>query len=112
MEWTIVISEVLFAGDVYSFAPASKIGEWDKIVSGHKPHPNEYIIVKGHKGGITYDTVQDIPKIQSKSLLIKKDLPAPPGEKSSLSFKIAWQQNKFLRYLDYINIKVIFVLSV
>jgi len=62
----VVISELRFAGDVYSFAPASKIGEWDKIVPGHRPHPNEYIIVNGPKGGITYDTVKESsPEIQS-----------------------------------------------
>ena len=57
----IVISELRFGGNVYSFAPASKIGEWDKIVPGHRPHPNEYIIVNYHKGGNAYDTVKTSP---------------------------------------------------
>jgi hypothetical protein len=62
----VIISELRFAGDVYSFTPSSKIGEWDKIVPGHKPHPNEYIIVNGHKGGNSYYTVKESsPIIQS-----------------------------------------------
>jgi len=56
---SVVISELRFAGDVYSFVPQTKIGEWDKIGNGHKPHPNEYIIVNYHKGGMAYDTVED-----------------------------------------------------
>ena len=56
---SVVISELRFAGDVYSFAPAPKIGEFNKIGNGHKPHPNEFIIVNGHKGGNNYYTVQD-----------------------------------------------------
>jgi flagellin-like protein len=56
---SIVISELRFAGDVYSFAPVSKIGEWNKIGMGHKPHPNEYIIVNGHNEGKNYSTVQE-----------------------------------------------------
>jgi len=54
----VVISELRFAGDVYSFTPATKIGEWNKIGNGHKPHPNEFIIVNGYKGGKNYYTVQ------------------------------------------------------
>ena len=66
----VVISELRFAGDVYSFVPTPKIGEWDKIVPGHKPHPNEYIIVNSYKAGITYNTVQDFPpEIQSGELV-------------------------------------------
>ncbi len=56
---SVVISELRFAGDVYSFTPASKIGEWNKIGMGHKPHPNEYIIVNGHNEGKSYFTVQE-----------------------------------------------------
>jgi len=55
----VVISELRLAGDVYSFVPQTKIGEWNKIGNGHKPHPNEYIIVNYHKGGMAYDTVED-----------------------------------------------------
>ncbi len=62
----VVISELRFAGDVYSFAPAPKIGEWNKIGMGHKPHPNEYIIVNAHIKGKNYDTVEgSSPEIQS-----------------------------------------------
>ena len=55
----VVISELRFAGEVYSFTPASKIGEYNKIGNGHKPHPGEYIIVNDHIGGKNYETVQD-----------------------------------------------------
>ena len=55
----VVISELLFAGNVYSFVPQTKIGEWNKIGDGHKPHPNEYIIVNGHKEGNNYYTVEE-----------------------------------------------------
>jgi len=66
----VVISELRFAGDVYSFTPTSKIGQWNKIVPGHKPLPYEYIIVNGPKGGITYDTVKDFsPEIQPGKVL-------------------------------------------
>jgi len=62
----VIISELRFAGDVYSFTPASKIGEWDKIGNGHKPHPSEYIIVNRHIEGKNYDTVEEFsPVIQS-----------------------------------------------
>ena len=62
----LVISELRLAGDVYSFVPQTKIGEWDKIGDGHKPHPNEYIIVNHHIEGKNYDTVEESsPKIQS-----------------------------------------------
>jgi hypothetical protein len=90
----IVISEILFAGDVYSFAPATKIGEWDKIVPGHKPHPNEYIIVKSPKGGITYDTVQDFPpKIQSGELVtLLLDLGHKTGMSHDYQLKITTLQ--------------------
>jgi len=56
---SVVISELRLAGDVYSFVPQTKIGEWNKIGIGHKPHPNEYIIVNYHKGGMAYDTVEE-----------------------------------------------------
>lgn len=55
----VVTSELRFAEDVYSFTPATKIGEWNKIGNGHKPHPNEFIIVNGYKGRNNYYTVQD-----------------------------------------------------
>jgi len=62
----VVISELRLAGNVYSFAPQTKIGEWDKIGDGHKPHPNEYIIVNSHIEGKNYDTVDEFsPVIQS-----------------------------------------------
>jgi len=62
----VVISELRLAGDVYSFAPQTKIGEWDKIGDGHKPHPNEYIIVNRHIEGKNYETVEgSSPVIQS-----------------------------------------------
>ncbi len=54
----VAISELRFAGDVYSFVPASKIGEWNKIGDGHKPHPSEYIIVNGHNEGKNHETLQ------------------------------------------------------
>ena len=54
------------AEDVYSFVPQTKIGEWNKIGNGHKPHPNEYIIVNRHIEGKNYDTVEESsPVIQS-----------------------------------------------
>ncbi len=61
----VVISELRLAGNVYSFVPQTKIGEWDKIGDGHKPHPNEYIIVNRHIEGKNYDIVQGVPVIQS-----------------------------------------------
>jgi hypothetical protein len=56
---SVVISELRFAGEVYSFTPTSKIGEYNKIGNGHKPHPGEYIIVNNHIVGKNYETVQD-----------------------------------------------------
>lgn len=64
----VTISEFRFEGNVYSFTPASKIGEWDKIGMGHKPHPNEYIIVNSHLGGKNYEVVDDSSAV------------IPPGE--------------------------------
>lgn len=61
----VIISELRFAGNVYSFVSQTKIGEWDKIGNGHKPHPNEYIIVNRHIEGKNYDIVQGVPVIQS-----------------------------------------------
>jgi len=61
----VVISELRLAGNVYSFVSQTKIGEWDKIGDGHKPHPNEYIIVNSHIEGKNYDIVQRVPVIQS-----------------------------------------------
>ena len=62
----VVISELRLAGDVYSFVPQTKIGEWNKTGNGHKPHPNEYIIVNHHIEGKNYDTVEESsPVIQS-----------------------------------------------
>ena len=62
----IVISELRLAGNVYSFVPQTKIGEWNKIGDGHKPHPNEYIIVNRHIEGKNYDTIEESsPEIQS-----------------------------------------------
>lgn len=55
----VTISELSFGGDVYSFTPAPKIGEWNKPGNGHKPHPNEFIIVNYHKGGNNYQTVEE-----------------------------------------------------
>ena len=66
----IVISELRLAGDVYSFVPQTKIGEWNKIGNGHKPHPDEYIIVNGPKGGSNYYTVEQNPaEIQSGEMV-------------------------------------------
>ena len=63
---SVIISELSFGGNVYSFAPAPKIGEWNKPGNGHKPHPNEFIIVNYHKGGNNYQTVKDgLAEIQS-----------------------------------------------
>jgi len=62
----VVISELRLAGNVYSFAPQTKIGEWDKNGNGHKPHPTEYIIVNRHIEGKNYDTIEESsPEIQS-----------------------------------------------
>lgn len=55
----VVISELRLGGDVYFFTPSSKIGEWDKIGMGHKPHPGEFIIVNRHIEGKNYETVQE-----------------------------------------------------
>lgn len=55
----ITISELMFAGDKYSFVQMNKIGQWDKIGVGHKPHPGEYIIIKGHDEGKKYILGQD-----------------------------------------------------
>jgi len=55
----VVISELRLNGDVYSFVPQTKIGEWDKIGNGHKPHPNEYIIVNRQIEGKNYETVEE-----------------------------------------------------
>ena len=55
----IVISELTFAGNVYSFSPSSKIGEWFKIGNGHAPNQNEYIVINQHLGGKNYKTVED-----------------------------------------------------
>ena len=66
----VVISELRLAGDVYSFAPAPKIGKWDKTGEGHKPHPNEYIIVNRHIEGKNYDLVEgSYPVIQSGGIV-------------------------------------------
>ncbi|MDX1441024.1 MAG: hypothetical protein R3237_01020 [Nitrosopumilaceae archaeon] len=66
----VIISELRFAGDVYSFTPATKIGEWDKIGNGHKPHPNEYIIVNKHLEGKSYLTLDDFsPTIQPGQII-------------------------------------------
>ncbi len=43
----------------WGLCPSPKIGEWDKIGEGHKPHPNEYIIVNRHIEGKNYDTVEE-----------------------------------------------------
>jgi len=62
----VVISEFRLAGEVYSFTPSSKIGEWNKIGLGHKPLPGEYIIVNRHLNGKTYQIVEEqYPVIQS-----------------------------------------------
>lgn len=55
----ITISELMFAGDKYSFVQINKIGQWDKIGVGHQPHPGEYIIIKGHDVGKKYILGQD-----------------------------------------------------
>ncbi len=66
----IVISELRLAGDVYSFVPQTKIGEWNKIGNGHKPHPDEYIILNGPSGGSNYYTVEQNPaEIQSGEMV-------------------------------------------
>lgn len=63
---SIDISEFRLGGDVYSFIPSSKIGEWNKIGNGHKPHPNEYIIVNNYLGGKSYQTVEgSLPVIRA-----------------------------------------------
>lgn len=55
----VAISELIFSGEVYSFSPSSKIGEWDKIGNGHAPNQGEYIIVNYHIGEKNYDVVGD-----------------------------------------------------
>ena len=86
----VVISELRFVGDVYSFAPVSKIGEWDKIGVGHKPHPGEYIIVNGHNEGKNYDTVQEFsPVIQPGEVVtILLDLGINIGNNHDAQIKI------------------------
>lgn len=66
----VVMSELRLAGDVYYFTPATKIGEWNKIGNGHKPHPNEYIIINRHLDGKNYLTVDESsPTIQSGEIV-------------------------------------------
>jgi flagellin-like protein len=86
----VVISELMFVGDVYSFAPVSKIGEWDKIGVGHKPRPSEYIIVNGHNEGKNYDTVQEFyPVIQPGEVVtILLDLGINIGNNHDAQIKI------------------------
>ena len=55
----VAISELIFSGEVYSFSPSSKIGEWDKIGNGHAPNQGEYVIVNRHIEGKNYDVVED-----------------------------------------------------
>ena len=59
----VILSELRLGGNVYSFTPAPKIGEFNKIGNGHKPHPNEFIIVNYHIGGKNYQTVEDSQSI-------------------------------------------------
>lgn len=67
---SVTISELRFSGDEYSFVPQTKIGEWDKIGNGHKPHPGEFIIVNHHLGGNNYLTVDQFSaEIQSGELV-------------------------------------------
>ena len=63
---SVIISELRFSGDEYAFVPQTKIGEWNKVGNGHKPHTNEFIIVNRHLGGNQYLTVdQFTAEIQS-----------------------------------------------
>ena len=55
----ITISELMFAGEKYTYVPVNKIGQWDKIGVGHQPHPGEYIIIHGHDTGKKYLTLQE-----------------------------------------------------
>jgi len=89
----VVISELRFAGDVYSFVPQTKIGEWDKSGDGHKPHPNEYIIVNRHIEGKNYDIVQGVPVIQSgRVVTLLLDLGKNIGMLHDLQIKITTLQ--------------------
>jgi len=89
----VVISELRFAGDVYSFVPQTKIGEWDKSGDGHKPHPNEYIIVNRHIEGKNYDIVQGVPVIQSGGVVtLLLDLGKNIGMLHDLQIKITTLQ--------------------
>ena len=87
---SVIISELRFSGDVYSFTPASKIGEWNKIGNGHLPHPNEYIIVNRHIEGKNYETVQGVsPIIQSGGVVtLLLDLGANIGINHDVQIKI------------------------
>ena len=90
----VVISELRLNGDVYSFVPQTKIGEWDKIGDGHKPHPNEYIIVNRHIEGKNYETVEvSYPVIQSGGVVtLLLDLGKNMGMVHDLQIKITTLQ--------------------
>jgi len=90
----VVISELRLAGDVYSFVPQTKIGEWNKIGDGHKPHPNEYIIVNRHIEGKNYETVEvSSPVIQSGGVVtLLLDLGKNMGMVHDLQIKITTLQ--------------------
>lgn len=66
----VSISEVRLAGNVYSYSPSSKIGEWNKIGNGHAPNIGEYTIVKSHLGGKNYEVLEEsFPVIEPGELV-------------------------------------------
>ena len=67
---SLIISELTFAGEVYSFSPSSKIGQWDKIGNGHAPNQNEFIIINQHKEGKNYETVEETSAIIESGELV------------------------------------------
>lgn len=86
----VTISELMFAGDKYSFVQVNKIGQWDKIGVGHQPHPGEYIIIKGHDVGKKYIIGQDnSPVIQPGEVVtILLDLGINIGVNNDAQIKI------------------------
>ena len=55
MDYPHTLAKINSDGSIdLSDAYTNDIGEWDKIGEGHKPHPNEYIIVNRHIEGKNY----------------------------------------------------------
>lgn len=86
----VTLSELMFAGDKYSFVQVNKIGKWDKIGDGHKPHPGEYTIINGHDVGKKYILGKDnSPVIQpGEEVTILLDLGINIGVNNDAQIKI------------------------